>query len=143
MKKIKTFTCLLLANPSSTFDVKMLGHTSNRMSTYSRSCSLSKFEGGGGHQCSLPLVPMALQSVICFIKPSTDNGCMMAKSLSICSPNLYPNPKYHTGAIISRGLYNFYPIFHCGLYCRAISITDNLCTKQGNSSIFEPIIRGL
>ena len=24
MKKIKTFTCLLLANPSSTFDVKML-----------------------------------------------------------------------------------------------------------------------
>ena len=30
----------------------------------------------------------------------------------------------------------FYPIFHCGLYCRAVSITDNLCTKQGNSSIF-------
>ena len=30
----------------------------------------------------------------------------------------------------------FYPIFHCGLYCRAISSTDNLYTKQGNSSIF-------
>ena len=29
----------------------------------------------------------------------------------------------------------FYPIFHCGLYCRAVSVTDNLCTKQGNSSI--------
>ena len=22
----------------------------------------------------------------------------------------------------------FYPIFHCGLYCRAVSTTDNLCT---------------
>ena len=37
----------------------------------------------------------------------------------------------------------FYPIFHCGLYCKAVSITDNLCTKQENSSIFEPKIRGL
>ena len=34
-------------------------------------------------------------------------------------------------AIISRGLYT---IFHCSLYCRVVSITDNLCTKQGNSS---------
>ena len=36
----------------------------------------------------------------------------------------------------SRGLYIFYPIFHCGLYCRVVSVTDNLCTKQENSSIF-------
>ena len=50
---------------------------------------------------------------------------------------------YRTRAIISRGLYIFYNIFHCGLYCRAVSITDNLCTKQGNSSIFGPKIRGL
>ena len=50
---------------------------------------------------------------------------------------------YRTRAIISRGLYIFYNIFHCGLYCRAVSITDNLCTKQGNSSICGQKIRGL
>ena len=38
--------------------------------------------------------------------------------------------RYRTRAIISRGLYIFYPIFHCGLYCRAVSVTDNLCSKQ-------------
>ena len=37
----------------------------------------------------------------------------------------------------------FYPIYHCSLYCRAVSVTDNLCTKQGNSSIFGSKIRGL
>ena len=37
-----------------------------------------------------------------------------------------------TRAIISCGLYIFYPIFQCGLWSRAIIITDNLCTKQGN-----------
>ena len=50
---------------------------------------------------------------------------------------------YRTRAIISRGLYTFYPIFHCGLYCRAVSITENLCTKNGNSLNFGPKIRGL
>ena len=50
---------------------------------------------------------------------------------------------YRTRAIISRGLYIFYPILYCGLYCRAVSNTDNLCTKQGNSSIFGPKIHGL
>ena len=30
----------------------------------------------------------------------------------------------------------FEPIFHCGLYCRVFSITDNSFTKQGNSSFF-------
>ena len=47
---------------------------------------------------------------------------------------------YCKRAIIRRGLYIFYPIFHCGLYCRAygraVSIADNLCTKRGNSPIF-------
>ena len=38
--------------------------------------------------------------------------------------------------IITCFLYIFCPIFHCGLYCRAVSVTDNLSTKQGNSSIF-------
>jgi hypothetical protein len=51
--------------------------------------------------------------------------------------------EYRTRAIISRGLYIFYPNFYCGLYIRAVSITDDLCTKQGNSSIFERKVRGL
>ena len=38
-----------------------------------------------------------------------------------------------TWAIIIRGLYILYPIFYCGLYCRAVSISNNFCTKQGNS----------
>ena len=50
---------------------------------------------------------------------------------------------YCKRAIITCGLYIFYPIFHCGLYCRAVSVTDNLCTKQGNSSIFGSKIRSL
>jgi hypothetical protein len=51
--------------------------------------------------------------------------------------------RYRTHPIIGRGSYIFYPIFHCGLYCRAVSIIDNLCANQGNSSIFEPKICGL
>ena len=39
-------------------------------------------------------------------------------------------------AIISRALYIFYPIFHCGLYCRAVTTKVNLYTKQGNSDYF-------
>ena len=37
---------------------------------------------------------------------------------------------YRTCAIITCSLYIFYSIFHCGLYCRAVSTTDNLCTKK-------------
>ena len=38
--------------------------------------------------------------------------------------------KYSTvWAIISRSLYIFHPIFHWGLYCRLVSITDHLCIK--------------
>ena len=33
-------------------------------------------------------------------------------------------------AIINRCLYIFYPIIRCGLYCRAVSVTDNSFTKQ-------------
>ena len=51
---------------------------------------------------------------------------------------------FHTcmRAIISRALDIFYPIFHCGLYCRAVTTKVNLYTKQGNSSIFGPKICG-
>ena len=44
-----------------------------------------------------------------------------------------------TRAIISRGLYFFYPIFTLA----AAYIADNLCTKNGNSSFFKLKIRGL
>ena len=43
---------------------------------------------------------------------------------------------YLTRAIKTRGLYIFYPIFHCGLYWRAVYITGNLCTKKVNSLFF-------
>ena len=33
---------------------------------------------------------------------------------------------YSTQAIISCGLYIFYPIIHCGLYCRAFTIADKM-----------------
>ena len=33
---------------------------------------------------------------------------------------------YRTRAIISRGLYFFYPIFHCGLYFRAAYTAERL-----------------
>ena len=33
---------------------------------------------------------------------------------------------YRTRAIITRGLYFFYPIFHCGLYCRAVYTAERL-----------------
>jgi hypothetical protein len=39
-------------------------------------------------------------------------------------------------AIITRGLNIIYPVFHCGLYCGAVSVTDNLSIEKGNSSIF-------
>ena len=45
----------------------------------------------------------------------------------------------YTRHYITRGLY----IFNCGLYCKAVSVTDNLCTKQGNSLIFGSEICGL
>ena len=34
--------------------------------------------------------------------------------------------QYRTRAIITRGLYLFYPIFHCGLYLRAVSTAARL-----------------
>ena len=53
------------------------------------------------------------------------------KALTINVFNSYTNK-----AIISRVLYIFYFIFHCGLYCRVVSVTNNLCTKLGNSLNF-------
>ena len=58
---------------------------------------------------------------------------------------IYPIPwsteesKYRTRAIISRGLYFFYPIFTLA----AAYIADNLCTKNGNSSFFKLKIRSI
>jgi hypothetical protein len=46
-------------------------------------------------------------------------------------------------AIISRGLYISYTVFHCGLYSKAVSTTDNLCINQENSSILGLKIHGL
>ena len=50
---------------------------------------------------------------------------------------------YRTRANITRGLYIFYPIFHCGLYWRMDYKSDNLCAKNKNSSFFKPKICGL
>ena len=49
---------------------------------------------------------------------------------------------YRTRAIISGGLYIFTPFFNA-VYIVEWLVIDNLCTKQGNSSIFEPKIRSL
>ena len=53
-------------------------------------------------------------------------------------PNKIPYARHQT----PRFVY-FLPHFSCGLYCRAVSVTDNLCTKQENSSILGSKIRGL
>ena len=37
----------------------------------------------------------------------------------------------------------FLPSFYCGLYCKRVNITGNLCAKQEKSSICGPRIRGL
>ena len=68
-------------------------------------------------------------------------SCVMKSNFPLQEKSL----KYRTRTIITRGLYIFYSTFHCGLYCRAErldSVTDNLCTKQENSSIFGSKIRG-
>ena len=62
------------------------------------------------------------------------HDCISSCEMVICLP--------YTCHYNLRFVY-FYPIFHCGLYCRAASVTDNLCTKQGNSSIFGSKIRSL
>ena len=45
-------------------------------------------------------------------------------------PDLYGKSvlylRYRTRAIITRGLYLFYPIFHCGLYLRAVNTAERL-----------------
>ena len=44
--------------------------------------------------------------------------------------SLFQTKEYKTNldtrTIITRSLYIFYPIFHCSLYCRAVSVTDYL-----------------
>ena len=63
--------------------------------------------------------------------------------MKVLFPNLLSGTTFLKNAETNCGLYIFYPIFHCGLYCRVVNITDNLCTKNGNSSTFEPKIHGL
>ena len=55
-----------------------------------------------------------------------------------------PKVLHCTGAIISRGLYIFYPIFHLGLYILwAVSVTEINILNKENSSIFVSKIPGL
>ena len=52
----------------------------------------------------------------------TFRGCLVASQMTFRGFTY----DYRTRAIITRGLYIFYPIFHCGLYCRGVSVKDNL-----------------
>ena len=64
-------------------------------------------------------------------KNCTDGICLSNKQpvLTFVWNSRMQYVRYRTRSVITRGLYTFYPIFHCGLYCRAVSITDNLCSK--------------
>ena len=66
-------------------------------------------------------------------------GCIYYTTFTITFIGQLP----YASRIISRGLYIFYPIIHCGLYRRAVIITDHVYTEKGNPSIFGPKIRGL
>ena len=97
----------------------------------------------------LRFISYTLGSAIFFIKQVLSNikteeekniGNLITISVSwlIC---YFVNWAAKLNAIMSHGLYVFYPIFHCGLYCRVVSITNKLCTKQANSLIFATKIR--
>ena len=62
------------------------------------------------------------------------NKIHIIAGLKHCTALLFPVFNYRTR--ISRGLYTFTPFF-TEVYNqeRAVNITDNLCTKQGNYSI--------
>ena len=52
-------------------------------------------------------------------------------SIETYAPQFIGHNKFFLGsvrkhAIISRGLYTFYPIFHCGVYCGAVYIAERL-----------------
>ena len=57
--------------------------------------------------------------------------------------NFYSQHHLHYARHHNQRVYIFYPIFHGSLYCRVVIVTDNLFTKQGNSSIFGSKIRNL
>ena len=65
-------------------------------------------------------------SAIFTMKVSTSKGRFKSEETGTFLPL---QDKYSTRAIITHGLYFFYPIFHCGLYCREVTVTDSLCTK--------------
>ena len=62
-------------------------------------------------------VNIIFEEAFTFVKNSHENKMII------------PSNTYRTCAIITRGLYIFYPIFHCSLYCRVVSVTDNLCSN--------------
>ena len=66
--------------------------------------------------------------------PHEDTWCEMA---SMTIPRCEFG-KWHTKCVPLQAAACIFinPLFHCRLYCRAVSITDNLCTKQENSLIF-------
>ena len=80
-------------------------------------------------------------------KEFTIDGGKIVKICNEHDPNFFliglPYEIYCMRAIITSVLYIFYPISHCSLYCKAVSIRDNLCIKQENSSIFGAKIRSL
>ena len=54
------------------------------------------------------------------------------KNVLSWSKSFLPEQKfiYRTRAIITRGLYILYLLFHCGLYSREVSVTTRLCTNR-------------
>ena len=82
------------------------------------------------HLCLLEVAIEEFCVFVCLIPLKKDHFSIKTHILIYC-----------THANICRGMYIFYPIFHCSLYSRAVIITDNLCTKQGNSLNFGPKIR--
>jgi hypothetical protein len=51
---------------------------------------------------------------------------MLLSQIILTSSINIPTSRYRTRAIITRGLYLFYPIFHCGLYLRAVCTAERL-----------------
>ena len=78
---------------------------------------------------------MLLACFCCLVDRYTFVPVQLVKELWIYRQNTQihsrgtQKPLYRMPAIITLGLYFFYHIFHCGLYCREVTVTDSLCTK--------------
>ena len=44
--------------------------------------------------------------------------------------------RYRTLTIITHGLHIFYPIFHCGLYCRAVYNAERLIFHDTKAAVY-------